>query len=305
MPRSDPDKLDFTADLDYERLIKEEVEHYRVVDVTEDLRESTCHGWDYYWQKIGRELSRHPSVALAANLNDLSEREGRDVKILSLGSGYCGHEIALARQLTCGYELVCTDINEGCFHQARSVARSSGLAFTFEVADLNFLDIEPNRFDLIVAHASLHHVINLERLLGSVALGLTPSGVFHVVEVVGQNRRLIWPENEHYAQALLKLLPTDVTGGTPLEIFEIDEGMEGIRQEVIDPLLGELFRPIFECRHGAFIRFICTHEVLGPRLSPERPESLRCLDFLIEADRLAVRHGFLRPLELWGVYRPR
>jgi hypothetical protein len=80
--------------------------------------------------------------------------------------------------------------------------------------------------------------------------------------------------------------------------------MEGVRQEVVLPLLREAFEPLYEHRHGAFMRFICTNPRLASRLNPGDPTRRPYLDLLIEIDDAAVRHGLLRPLELWGVYRP-
>ena len=81
--------------------------------------------------------------------------------------------------------------------------------------------------------------------------------------------------------------------------------MEGIRQEDIIPLLRKHFSTIYEHRHGAFMRFICTHGELGPIFDPRRSDMRRYLNFLIDSDDCAVRHGVLRPLELWGIYKVR
>jgi SAM-dependent methyltransferase len=296
---------DRTADYDYQRLLEEEKEHYSHIEVTEGLKEGGVHAssaWQYYWEGVARRIAPGGFADLAAVLGSLGSPE-RTIEVLSLGSGYCGHEIDLARRLPRPYRVRCTDINEGIFERARKVAGEERLALEFGVADLNNLRIEPGRFDLILAHASLHHVINLEQLFEQVAVGLSPRGIFHVVEVVGENRKLIWDENQRYANALLDLLPPEVTGGVRLAVGADAEGMEGIRQQDILPLLHDRFQPAFELRHGAFMRFVCTHTELAAALDPGQPDRRRLLDFLVESDECAVRHGVLRPLELWGVYR--
>ena len=116
------------------------------------------------------------------------------------------------------------------------------------------------------------------------------------------NRKLIWDENEQFANTLLDALPKEITHGIRLKVpFETD-GMEGVRQEDILPLIYQNFQPIFELRHGAFMRFICTHGDLGCSLDPIQPHAKQALDFLMECDASAVRNGILRPLEIWGVY---
>ena len=107
---------------------------------------------------------------------------------LSLGSGHCGHELALAERRNCPYEITCTDINEALFTEARKRAQERNLSLRFEVEDLNFIRIAPSCYDLIFAHAVLHHVINLEILFEHIAQGLTSRGILQLVEVIGKNK---------------------------------------------------------------------------------------------------------------------
>ena len=299
---------DLTSGYDYERLIEEEKAHYSEIEITEDLKEGGVHAhdsWHYYWLGVAAVIGRTPYANLAGYLEERFSGIERPLRILSLASGYCGHEIDLARELQMDYEILCTDLNADLFPVPRARAEELGLKMDFREADLNFLTVEPGKYDLIFAHAAVHHVINLEHLFAEIAGGLSPRGLFHLVEVVGENRRLIWDRNQDLANSLLDALPRDVVGEARLDVPYDEEGMEGIRQEDILPLLHGSFDPVFEYRHGAFMRFICTHNDLGKRLDPADPRSRRCLDFLIESDRSAVRNGILEPLELWGVYSTR
>ncbi len=299
---------DLTKTYDYARLIEEEKEHYSHIEVTEDLREGGVHAssaWQHYWERVGKIIGASGFANLGAYLSQSLSHLDRPIEVLSLGSGYCGNELALARQFSCEYRIRCTDINEALFEKAKSVARDERLKIEFGVADINFLALERGRYDLIFAHAVIHHVINLEPLFDQLARGLAPGGVLHLVDVVGKNRKLIWDESERFANALLDLLPDRVTRGVRLAVPEEAEGMEGIRQQDIVPQLRQSFTPLFEHRHGAFMRFICTHPELGPTLDPRNEEGRRYLDFLIDCDDSAVRRGILAPLEIWGVYRPR
>jgi SAM-dependent methyltransferase len=301
------DPVDYTKNYDYERLIGEEKAHYSDIEVTSDLKEGGEHAsepWTYYWQHVWEAIHRNPMVSMGAWLRRELGKDGRPIEVLSLGSGYCGHELGFARTIGHPCRIVCTDINEDLFSQAKDVAATENLNVEFRVADLNFIDIEPGRYHMIFAHAVLHHVINLERLYMQIRSGLTDDGVLHLVEVVGKNRELIWDENEVFANRLLDTLPDEVTGGLRLAVEPEDSGMEGVRQEDIMPLLAQSFKPLFQHSHGAFMRFICTNADLNKRFNPNHPLQKRCLDFLIECDDTAVRNGILRPLEIWGVYRP-
>lgn len=308
MNPKDRERTDLTEDYDYERLIEEEKEHYSEIEVTEDLKEGGHHAsdcWRYYWEHVGDTIAKAFPVDFAGIVNREFSGSASPVHILSLGSGFCGHELSLSRNLTVPHLIECTDINEAIFEQAREVAQEEGLALEFREEDLNFIDIPVGRFDVIFAHAVIHHVINLEHLFDQLRKGLSDRGLFHMVDVVGQNRKLIWDENEDFANALLDLLPQELVGTTRLDVPFDADGMEGIRQNDIVPLLRKTFEPEFEYRHGAFIRFICTNGELGQRLDLSNSGAREWLDFLISADDTAVRTGMLQPLEIWGVYRPR
>lgn len=301
---------DRTRDYEYDRLIAEEKEHYAAIEITDRLTEGGVHAhdsWGHYWQRIGSRLAAAGFGDLATFLEHRNRGLDRPLRILSLGSGYCGHELQLAENLDADHRLTCTDINPALFKKAREVAEQKRLRIDFEEADLNFMTVDPGAYDLIFAHASLHHVINLEHLFDQIAAGLAPhSGVFHLVEVVGKNRKLIWDENEAFANRMLDALPEEVTRGVRLRVEEAAaEGMEGVRQEDILPLLRERFEPLFECAHGAFMRFICTDSRLGKLLDPGDLQLRSYLDLLIDIDESTVRNRLLRPLEIWGVYRPR
>ena len=299
---------DFTGDFDYERLVREEKEHFAATEITADLKEGGGHAnasWDHYWRRVGADYADTPYASVPAFLEHQFVGTTRPLEILSLGSGFCGHEIAVAERLRLPHRITCTDLNEALFARARAVVEERKLAIEFRELDLNFIALEADRYDVVLAHAVVHHVINLEHLFAELAKGLRPTGVLSLTEVVGPNRRLLWEENERLANALLDALPAEVTGGLRLDVQGEEEGMEGIRQEEILPVLHQHFEARFELRHGAFMRFLCTHPDLGRRLDPASPEGRRSLDFLIDCDQAAVRHGLLRPLEVYGFYRPR
>jgi predicted O-methyltransferase YrrM len=298
---------DLTRQFDYQRLVEEEKTHYSEIEVTETLKEGGVHAsnaWQHYWVGVGKVIAGGAFANIPQALSRRRAGSARRVEILSLGSGYCGNELDLARGMRVPYRITCTDLNPALFEKARAVATAEQLSLEFAEADLNFIEVAAGRYDLIFAHASLHHVINVERLFDQMARGLAPGGMLHLVEVVGKNRKLIWDESERYANALLELLPAEITGGIRLDVKEDESAMEGVRQEAIGACLRRSFRPVFEHWHGAFMRFICTHPDLAPRFDPGNPERRRYLDFLIEADDQAVRSGVLRPLEVWGVYEP-
>jgi len=308
-PVQDHETRDLTRAYDYDRLIEEEKEHYSKIEVTEKLTEGGRHAheaWEFYWKRVSENIQA--SSGAYGNLVAYLEKnipEDKKINVLSLGSGYCGHEIMMAEQFSREYEILCVDINEDLFKKAREVADGKDLGLSFAVRDLNFIEIPPGKYDLIFAHAVLHHIINLEHLYGQIAGGLTDEGLFHLIEVVGKNRLLIWEENQAVVNKLLDICPAGLVADTRIHVTEEEEGMEGVRQEEILPLLKDYFYPKYEHLHGAFMRYVCLDERLGKALCPSRTEARKYLDFLIDCDESCVRRKLLRPLEVWGVYRPK
>jgi len=302
----DAGRSDYTRGLDYDRLVAEEMAEFDNHPMTEDLKLGGVHdtqAWHYYWRRLGAEEFagwRHPSV-----VHFIEEERQFDapVKVLSLGSGFCGPDLDLARAFRVPYEITCVDMNPKLFAGARECADREKLNVRFEEGDLNYITLPPGSYHLVFAHAILHHVINIERLFDQILQTLKPGGICHFVEVGGQNRDLISDQATKFANALLQLQPRDL-GKSPKIERTPEGGMEGIRQDRLLPLIEQYFQPIYEVRHGAFMRFVCHASSVG-LLNPEIPREKQWLDFLIDVDRSCVKRGLLPPLEIWGVYSPR
>jgi len=50
--------------------------------------------------------------------------EDRPLEVLSLTSGYCGHDLNLARKMTHPYRITCTDISEALFEKAKGRSKT-------------------------------------------------------------------------------------------------------------------------------------------------------------------------------------
>jgi SAM-dependent methyltransferase len=81
------------------------------------------------------------------------------------------------------------DLSPGSLARRSEVlgARFPGRTAT-RCADLNFVELEPDAYDLIVSSASLHHVTNLEHLAWQINAGLAPDGRVFVQDYVGEPR---------------------------------------------------------------------------------------------------------------------
>jgi SAM-dependent methyltransferase len=242
-------------------------------------------------------------------------------RILSLGCGYGGVELSYARTLRRPFELIGLDLNPHLFAHVERIAADEGLPMRFQAADLNFITLRPASFDLIFAHAAIHHALNLEHLLDQIRLALRPGGRFIVLDIIGRSQVLFWRENHEYAARLIDHLPLRYRrnpwagirgwlGGHSLGLDPYSEpaeqhGMEGIRQEDIEREILARFEPLKLFKYSAFMRLICTHPIFGKRLDPTERRARRVLNSLCAEDVAAVASGKLRPTEMLGVFVPK
>ena len=301
------DAQDLTARYDYQRLIDEEIDEYCNIEVTEDLREGGVHAlkaWDYWFIYLARNVWK---TDFAREVVDYASRLSNP-RILSLGCGYGGHELNIARLLTPPFELVGVDLNPHIFSQAQDEAREASLNIRFDAGDLNFLQIDRDCFDIIYAHASLHHVINLEKLMLQIRGGLKKGGRLIVVDMIGRNRSLFWKENRDFAKDVIREMPSRYKSFMHILDrlrwgFDVDHGMEGVRQEEIEPEILKYFTPVKCFKYGSFMRMICANKHIGANINPDKDEDRRYLESLFRLDLEQIELGRLRPTEMFAVFR--
>jgi SAM-dependent methyltransferase len=311
--------MDRTDTEDYKRLVWEEIEHFSDIPVTDQLTEGGIHAhksWSYYFQYL---YAKHFKMTFYEAV--LRALDGKVApSLLSVGCGYGGHDLAIARQIARPFELFAVDLNPRIYNSASRRAADEGLPIHFRSLDLNRIALEADYFDVIYAVASLHHILNLEHLLLQLHRGLKDDGRLVIVDIIGKTQVEFWPDNVAYAAKVVKRLPARYRGATgkrfwnrllfdPYTIIApyvepvIQQGMEGIRQEEIEPLLGCWFQPEKVFYYDAYLRLICTNAVLGTRIDPEKPEDRALLESLIDEEAAVIAAGKLRPTEVFGIYK--
>ena len=118
----------------------------------------------------------------------LKAHADRPIRILSLASGAARIEEGFVDGFDPDrIELTLTDINPDLL--ARAKARLAGKArVRCEVMNLNQLQLPGRSYDVIVCVSALHHVVELERVIGQSAAALVDDGEFWSVgEYVGRN----------------------------------------------------------------------------------------------------------------------
>jgi ubiquinone/menaquinone biosynthesis C-methylase UbiE len=140
--------------------------------------------------------------------NHLQHRTG--LRLISLGSGTCHHEIELAKY-SIFEEIICVDIAKDRMLEAEARANKLRLKnIEFVCADFNDYSIPKEYFDIVFFHASLHHFDNIESFVGStIKNSLKTNGLLVINEFVGATR-LQFPKHQiKKINEALKIIPRE------------------------------------------------------------------------------------------------
>lgn len=230
--------------------------------------------------------------------------------ILSIGAGNCDTEITLAKNLiSAGVQsltIVCMDINEAMFKRGSELAEKEGVAdhLTFLQADFNNWKSE-GFYDLIIAHQSLHHVVELEHLFAEIKKSLPAEGYFITSDIIGRNGHKRWPETVKVLRQIWREMPKRYCYNHQLNMVQKRfvnhdcsvDSFEGIRAQDILPLLIKNFH--FE----TFIPFanlilIFIDRGLGPNFDINNPEDIAFIDRIHELDESLMLAGTIQPTQL-------
>lgn len=243
-------------------------------------------------------------------------RLGRSVRCLSVGTGRCETEIALALRLQqqgSTAVIVCTDLNPQLLQAGQRAAQAAGVAdhFVFEVADIN--RYRPRqRFDVILANQCLHHFVELETIFDNIHAALTDDGVFATSDVIGRNGHQLWPEalaellvfwhelpqRQRYDR-VLRRISTDY-----VDYNHASVSFEGIRAQDILRLLVERFE--FE----VFAPYACialplVERRFGANFDAGDPADRAFVDRLAQREQALLEAGTVKPTQLIAALRKR
>ena len=302
-------RIDWTPAFNYKKLTEQEVDEFSNIEVTKDLLLGGVHAqksWGYWYRYLAEQVWKTNLCKEIVEFCNSIENP----KILSLGCGFGGMELEIAALLKKPYDIVAVDINKNIFAQAIKKTRKDDLHIQFIPLDLNFIKIRQDSFDAIFAHASLHHVLNLEHLLYQIYRGVKRHGRFIMLDMIGKNQALFWKENVDFARYIVRTMPAQYTRKisdreniiAPYSEPSDQKGMEGIRQEEIERQIYNYFDPLKVFKYNSFIRMICTHPVIGKRIDPDKQQDRKYLEKLFSLDLQQIEDRNLRATEMFGVF---
>ena len=225
------------------------------------------------------------------------------LRLLSLGSGICSHEIKLAQSKHFA-EATCVDIAGNLLRDAARKAAQLGLDnMVFREADLYRTDFESESYDVVFFHASLHHFAEVEQMLiHKVRPVLRPGGLIVINEYVGPNR-LQYPKYQIAAiNEALQLLPKryrlrfktravkQKVQGPGLWRMILADPSECVDSESILPALHRHFRTLEEKPYGGNLLMLTLKDIAHHFVQPDG-QALKVLHDLFAAeDRYLQQH---------------
>ena len=228
----------------------------------------------------------------------------KPVRALSVGCGFGVIERALRRRDFC--QLIHgVDVAENAIESARKTAQAEGLdGMTYEVADLNTAKFPAETYDVVYAHASLHHIFHLEHLLDQIKQTLKLGGLFVVYEYIGPSQMQFPRRDLELADIFLKAIPERYRKfqrweGIKKEAFRASldamnssDPSEGVRASEIVPLVASRF----EIRHfryvGGTLLLLVFNEIAG-NFNENDPEIMPLVEALITLDNFLIDNAIL------------
>ena len=267
-----------------------------------------------YAHRVLGSLIRIPQPNFAKRIHSIYQRESRPVRVLSLCSGAAGVERHVIANAGCPVEITLFDLNEKLMQKAAvalsSIAKTSGV-----LGDVNAISVEQfgdMTFDVVMFVSGLHHVVEIEHVLQTVAELLLPNGEFWIIgEAVGRNGNQLWPEALQAANHIFSRLPERFrrnahTGKVDSTVPESDfsaNSSEGIRSEEIESLVLRYFEPVELCRKNCFL-WRLVNPAYFSNYDLKNQEDRNTVLSLVAAEYNLWKSGG-RPTESHSVYRRR
>jgi ubiquinone/menaquinone biosynthesis C-methylase UbiE len=262
-------------------------------------------------ERIGQTVWDY--TVLAAN-NKMKVDLSKPIKILSLGSGPGGAEMNIASKFRySNYLFVCTDINENLVSVGQAVADKKGLKLHFVQQDINKIVLPADSYDLVFAHASLHHMIGHEHIVDEVKKSMKADAQFIVYDVIARNGLRMWDETKEIANKLFRSLPGKyrynwfATAESEKYLEELPDkdlsttGFECIRSQDLYPILKESFKTRLEVSGFAFARRFVDHPFRNNYDIENNPFDKAIVDTIIRLDEENVDRHQLKPESIFLV----
>jgi SAM-dependent methyltransferase len=229
---------------------------------------------------------------------------------LGCGAGRCERDL-ISRGVCRSFHGI--DISEKAIDRARQIAKDQELPLTYEVADLNFVELPEKTFDLVVAQTSLHHILFLEHVADQIWRSLKSNGCLWIHDFIGETQFQYDLKRISIANQILVILPekfrkNKINGRLVTEITRPEPGhlgspFESIRSSEIVPVFQRWFTIEWKLEFDAFLRLVVPP---GTRAAYTENEDTRALfETLMLLDDLCIKEEIVPPSGGQYLMRPR
>jgi 2-polyprenyl-3-methyl-5-hydroxy-6-metoxy-1,4-benzoquinol methylase len=205
------------------------------------------------------------------------------------------------------------DISDNAIAEARAEASRQNLPVTYEVGDMNSMELPQHEFDLVVAQTSLHHVLFLEHVANQVWRTLRPDGYLWIHDYIGETQGQYDGKRLEIANRVLAVLPEKyrknrISGRTLTQASRPEPGrlaspFEMIRSEDIVPVFQRWFDTEWENTSGTIIHLIAPPGTRVPYAESE--DSRAILELLLLVDEICREEKVLKPAAGQFLMRPK
>ena len=144
-----------------------------ILDVNRRYHDVAARDYDAKWGISFGEIGRHQVIGKVRKL--LGERPGPFPRALEIGAGTGYFSLNLMQDGVIG-AATCTDISAGMLETLERNATALGLDVETAACDAAELPFDDESFDLVLGHAVLHHLPDLDRAFAEFHRVLAPGG---------------------------------------------------------------------------------------------------------------------------------
>ena len=219
-------------------------------------------------RETNRRFTGDPNVKWHQTL----QTYGRFERGLSLGAGGRG-QMGEVLELNPSLHLTLSDLSGETLVARKAMynARFPGRIDARE-EDMNFIELPPSAYDVIISPSTLHHVINIEHVADQAARALKPGGYLFVQDYAAEHRCDWRPEKRRLFESLISRDSIRRTGHrAPVTWKDLSPGtvspFEAVRSEDTLSVLSSRLTPVFVRGVGALAMLFLLSE---PRMPAQR-----------------------------------